>query len=343
MNSPPSDNRRGFRERFAAIGERKILGLQISQLQVFIGLIAVIILACIFSPVRRGELIFLNPGNLTDILRQVSERGILAVGMTFVILAAGIDLSVGSVLAFAATLSAVMLMRFGYGTFPTVAAVLLAGLLIGAVNAVVITKGRIQSFIVTLAMMSAARGLARVVSGGSGVAIGYGIGGAPSSFAFFGEKIGNFVPIPAVIFLGTVAIAWVILNKTRFGRYVHAVGSNETASRLSGVNVNRVLLGVFSICSLLAALAGIIHAAQLEQGNPNDGVAYELDAIAAVVIGGTSLMGGTGTVIGTLAGTLIIGIINNILGLNNIDANLQLIIKGVIIVGAVLLQRGKNN
>ena len=341
MNSPPSDDRRGFRERFAAIGERKILGLQISQLQVFIGLIAVIILACIFSPVRRGELTFLNPGNLTDILRQVSERGILAVGMTFVILAAGIDLSVGSVLAFAATLSAVMLMRFGYGTFPTVVSVLLAGLLIGAVNAVVITKGRIQSFIVTLAMMSAARGLARVVSGGSGVAIGYGVGGAPDSFAFFGEKIGNFVPVPAVIFLATVAIAWVVLNKTRFGRYVHAVGSNETASRLSGVNVNRVLLGVFSICSLLAALAGIIHAAQLEQGNPNDGVAYELDAIAAVVIGGTTLAGGTGTVIGTLAGTLIIGIINNILSLNNIDANLQLIIKGVIIVGAVLLQRGK--
>ena len=341
MNSPPSDKRRSFRERFAAIGERKILGLQISQLQVFIGLIAVIILACIFSPVRRGELIFLNPGNLTDILRQVSERGILAVGMTFVILAAGIDLSVGSVLAFAATLSAVMLMRGGYGTPETVIAVLLAGLLIGMINAVVITKGRIQSFIVTLAMMSAARGLARVVSGGSGVEIGYGKSGAPPSFAFFGEKIGNFVPVPAVIFLATVAVAWVILNKTRFGRYVHAVGSNETASRLSGVNVNRVLLGVFSICSLLAALAGIIHAAQLEQGNPNDGVAYELDAIAAIVIGGTTLAGGTGTVIGTLAGTLIIGIINNILGLNNIDANLQLIIKGVIIVGAVLLQRGK--
>ena len=341
MNLPPSEEKRGFRDRFAALGERKILGLQISQLKVFGGLIAVIILACIFSPVRRGELIFLDPGNLSDILRQVAERGILAVGMTFVILAAGIDLSVGSVLAFAATLSAVMLMRFGYGTPETVVAVLLAGLLIGAINALVITKGRIQSFIVTLAMMSAARGLARVVSGGSGVAIGYGSGGAPSSFAFFGEKIGNFVPIPAVIFLGTVAVAWVVLNKTRFGRYVHAVGSNETASRLSGVNVDWVKFGVFSICSLLAALAGIIHAAQLEQGNPNDGVAYELDAIAAVVIGGTTLAGGTGTVIGTLAGTLIIGIINNILGLNNIDANLQLIIKGVIIVGAVLLQRGK--
>lgn len=339
MNSQPSAGKRGFRERLDALGERRILGLQISQLKVFVGLIAVIILACIFSPVRRGELIFLDPGNLSDIMRQVAERGILAVGMTFVILAAGIDLSVGSVLAFAATLSAVMLMRGGYGTPETVIAVLLAGLLIGAINAVVITKGRIQSFIVTLAMMSAARGLARVVSGGSGVEIGYGAGGASPSFAFFGDKIGNFIPVPALIFLATVAIAWIVLNKTRFGRYVHAVGSNETASRLSGVSVNWVKFGVFSICSLLAALAGIIHAAQLEQGNPNDGVAYELDAIAAVVIGGTALSGGTGTIIGTLAGTLIIGIINNILGLNNIDANLQLIIKGVIIVGAVLLQR----
>jgi len=256
-----------------------------------------------------------------------------------VILAGGIDLSVGSVLAFAATLSSVTLMRGGYSTPETVLAVLVAGLLIGAVNGVVITKGRIQSFIVTLAMMSAARGLARLVSGGSGVEIGYGEGGAPGSFALIGGKLGALAPVPALIFLATVAVAWVILNKTRFGRYVHAIGSNETASRLSGVSVNWVKFGVFSICGLLAALAGIIHSAQLEQGNPNDGVAYELDAIAAVVIGGTSLSGGTGTVVGTLAGTLIIGIINNILGLNNVDANVQLLLKGVIIVGAVLLQR----
>lgn len=339
MNSPPPGSERAarpFRERLSILGVSRA---RLGQLKAFLGLIAVVIIACIFSPVRRGELIFLDPGNLTDILRQVSERGILAVGMTFVILAAGIDLSVGSVLAFAATLSAVMLMRGGYGTPETVIAVLLAGLLIGVVNAVVITKGRIQSFVVTLAMMSAARGLARLVSGGSGVEIGYGAGGAPQSFALLGGKLGAFVPVPALIFLATVVIAWVVLNKTRFGRYVHATGSNELATRLSGVNVDRVKFGVFSICSLLAALAGIIHCAQLEQGNPNDGVAYELDAIAAVVIGGTSLSGGTGTVTGTLAGTLIIGIINNILGLNNIDANLQLILKGAIIVGAVLLQR----
>lgn len=327
-----------LKKHAGTFGERRIGRFKLKRLQAFLGLIVVFALACIFSPVRQGEIIFLDFGNLTDILRQVSEKGIIAVGMTFVILAGGIDLSVGSALALAATLTSVMLMRGGYGAPETIIVALIAGLLIGVVNAVVITKGRIQSFVVTLAMMSAARGLARLVSGGSGVEIGYGVGGAPPSFALIGGKIGALVPVPALIFLATVAGAWIALNKTRFGRYVHAVGSNETASRLSGVNVNAVKLGVFSICSLLAALAGIIHAAQLEQGNPNDGVAYELDAIAAVVIGGTSLAGGTGAVVGTLVGILIIGIINNILGLNNIDANLQLIFKGVIIVGAVLLQ-----
>jgi len=321
------------------LGEKRIGRYKLKRLQAFLGLVVVFLLACVFSPARGGEIIFLDFGNLTDILRQVSEKGIIAVGMTFVILAGGIDLSVGSALALAATLSSVMLMRGGYGAPETVIAALAAGLLIGVINAAVITKGRIQSFVVTLAMMSAARGLARLVSGGSGVEIGYGEGGAPPGFALVGGKIGGLVPVPALIFLATVAIAWVVLNKTRFGRYVLAVGGNETASRLSGVSVNWVKLGVFSICSLLAALAGIIHCAQLEQGNPNDGVAYELDAIAAVVIGGASLAGGSGTVVGTLAGTLIIGVINNILGLNNIDANLQLILKGIIIVGAVLLQR----
>ena len=321
--------------RLASLAARARFG----RIQPFLGLAAVIGLACAFSPVRRGELVFLEPGNLSDILRQVSERGILAVGMTFVILAGAIDLSVGSVLALAATLSAVMLMRGGHGTAVTVAAVLLVGLAVGALNALVVTRGRVQAFVVTLAMMSAARGAARLVSGGSGVEIGYGPGGAPASFAAVGGRLGGFAPTPALIFLLTVAGAWVVLNTTRFGRYVHAVGSNEAASRLSGVPVDRVKFGVFAICSLLAALAGVVHCAQLEQGNPNDGVAYELDAIAAAVIGGTALSGGTGTIVGTLAGTLIIGVINNALGLNNVDANLQLILKGVIIVGAVLLQR----
>jgi ribose transport system permease protein len=327
------------RRNAARFGELRVGPVELGELKAFLGLIVVFVLACVFSPTRRGELVFLNVGNLTDILRQISEKGILAVGMTFVILAGGIDLSVGSVLALAATLSAVLLMNWGLGAPAAVALVLVAGLAVGAVNAAVITVGRIQSFVVTLAMMSAARGLARLASGGSGVEIGYGAGGADPSFALVGAKIGSYVPIPAIIFLATVAIAWVVLNRTRFGRHVQAIGSNEVASRLSGVATNRVRFGVFAISGLLAALAGLIHCAQLEQGNPNDGVAYELDAIAAVVIGGTSLMGGTGTVVGTLVGTLIIGIINNILGLNNVSADLQLILKGAIIVGAVLLQR----
>lgn len=339
QRSPTTAQRSPSGSTAAALREGWIGRVALGQLRPFVGLLAVFALACLFSPVRRGTTIFLEAGNLSDILRQVSEKGILAVGMTFVILAGGIDLSVGSVLAFAATLSAVMLMRGGYGTPETLLAVLAAGLLIGVVNAWVVTKGRMQSFIVTLAMMSVARGLARLVSGGSGVEIGYGPGGAAPSFGLLGGKIGPLVPVPAIFFLLAVAAAWVLLNKTRFGRYVQAIGSNETATRLSGVNVDAVKIGVFAICSVLAAFAGVIHCAQLEQGNPNDGVAYELDAIAAVVIGGTSLSGGRGTVVGTLMGTLIIGIINNMLGLNNVDANVQLLLKGVIIVGAVLLQR----
>jgi ribose transport system permease protein len=330
---------RSVRGGAARFGEVRVGPVELGELKAFLGLIVVFVLACVFSPARRGDLVFLNVGNLTDILRQVSEKGILAVGMTFVILAGGIDLSVGSVLALAATLSAVLLMGSGLGAPAAVAAVLAAGLAVGAINAAVITLGRIQSFVVTLAMMSAARGLARLASGGSGVEIGYGAGGADPNFGLLGAKIGPYVPIPALIFLATVAVAWVVLNKTKFGRHVHAVGSNEVASRLSGVSTGGVKFWVFAISGLLAALAGVIHCAQLEQGNPNDGVAYELDAIAAVVIGGTSLSGGTGTVVGTLVGTLIIGIINNILGLNNVPADLQLILKGAIIVGAVLLQR----
>ncbi|MFY9552045.1 MAG: ABC transporter permease, partial [Thermoanaerobaculia bacterium] len=148
-----------------------------------------------------------------------------------------------------------------------------------------------------------------------------------------------YVPAPAVVFVGCVAAMHLFLTRTAPGRALYAIGDNETAARLSGVRVARLKTAVYVICGTLAALAGIIHCAQLEQGNPNDGIAYELDAIAAVVIGGTSLSGGVGSVGGTLVGVLTIGVINNIMGLNNVDANLQLILKGVIILGAVWLQR----
>jgi ABC-type sugar transport system ATPase subunit/ribose/xylose/arabinose/galactoside ABC-type transport system permease subunit len=309
------------------------------RLRGVLGLIAVVVLAIVFSPVRHGQPVFLDPGNLADILRQVAEKGILAAGMTPVIIAAGIDLSVGSVLALSATLGGWLLMRGGVGVAPTLLIVLVGGGLWGLVNGMLVARWRLPAFIATLATMSAARGVARYISGGAAIPLAFGPGAAPDSFRALATPILPFVPVPAVLFLLSVAGVHVLLSRMRAGRYVYAIGDNEEAARLSGVSVRGYKTLVYVVCAGLAALAGLIHCAQLEQGNPNDGVGYELDAIAAVVIGGTSLAGGVGTAAGTLVGTLIIGIINNSMGLNNIDANLQLILKGVIIVAAVWMQR----
>jgi ABC-type sugar transport system ATPase subunit/ribose/xylose/arabinose/galactoside ABC-type transport system permease subunit len=304
-----------------------------------LGLLAVVILGVVFSPVRGGRPVFLGLGNLTDILRQVSEKGILAVGMTAVIVSGGIDLSVGSVLALAATLTAWLLMKGGAGLGLTILAVFAAGAACGLVNGFVIARWRLPAFIATLATMSAARGVARYLSGGTAIPLGFGEGAAPESVRALAGPLLPYVPAPAVVFVACVAGMHLFLTRTAPGRALYAIGDNETAARLSGVRVARWKTAVYVISGTLAALAGLIHCAQLEQGNPNDGVAYELDAIAAVVIGGTSLSGGIGSVGGTLVGVLTIGVINNIMGLNNVDANLQLILKGVIILGAVWLQR----
>ncbi|HEX4440578.1 MAG TPA: hypothetical protein VH854_10945, partial [Thermoanaerobaculia bacterium] len=320
---PGSRRRRGGLARFTGL----------------LGLAAVLALSIVFSPVRGGRPVFLDIGNLTDILRQVAEKGILAVGMTAVVITGGIDLSVGSVLALAATLTAWLLMKGGLSFVATAALVLLCGALWGAVNGFVVARWKLQPFIATLATMSAARGVARYVSGGMAIPLGFGPGGAPESVHVIAGTLLPYVPVPAVLFLATVAAMHVFLSRTSGGRYLYAIGDNETAARLSGIRVGWHKAGVYVLAAALAALAGIVHCAQLEQGNPNDGVAYELDAIAAVVIGGTSLSGGVGSVGGTLVGVLIIGVLNNIMGLNNVDANLQLILKGVIIIGAVWLQR----
>jgi ribose transport system permease protein len=303
------------------------------------GLGLVVLLAVVTSPVRQGELVFLDLGNLSDILRQVAEKGILAVGMTAVVVAGGIDLSVGSVLAFSATLSALLWMRGGVGLATSALIVLAAGAVWGLLNGLVIARWRLPAFIATLATMSAARGTARYLSGGTAIPLGFGTGGAPGSVRALAGPLLPFVPAPAVVFVLAAIGMHLYLARTRGGRYLYAIGGNEEAARLSGVRVEFHKAGVYVICAVLAALAGLVHAAQLEQGNPNDGVAYELDAIAAVVIGGTSLSGGVGTVGGTIVGILTIGVINNSMGLNNVDANLQLILKGAIILVAVWLQR----
>ena len=312
---------------------------RLARLTSLLGLAAVIALSIVFSPVRGGRPVFLGIGNLTDILRQVAEKGILAVGMTAVVVSGGIDLSVGSVLALAATVTAWSFMRAGLSFGAALLLVLGAGLVCGAVNGFVVARWRLQPFIATLAMMSAARGVARYLSGGTAIPLGFGAGAAPEAMRTIAGVVVPYVPVPAVLFLASVAAMHVYLSRTTAGRYLYAIGDNETAARLSGIRVAWHKASVYAIAAVLAALAGFVHCAQLEQGNPNDGVAYELDAIAAVVIGGTSLSGGVGTVGGTLVGVLTIGVINNIMGLNNVDANLQLILKGVIILGAVWLQR----
>lgn len=316
------------------------------RFQSLFGLVAVFAAAVASSPVRDGQLLFLTSDNLFNVVRAVAEIGIIAVGMTFVILIGGIDLSVGAVLGFAAVGSAVLLVEQDMGVLPAVLLVLLAGLLFGLLQGVATALLGIQAFIVTLAGLQIARGLARIVSGGQGVAIAYGEGPgeAPVAFSLLGERtFGGLVPIPAVIFIAVAVLAIVFLRVSAFARHMYAIGGNEKAARLSGVPVARVKIIVFGLCGLLAALAGIVHAGQLNQGSPNDGAGYELDAIAAVVVGGTALSGGRGSVLGTVAGALLLGILNNILALNNIDPNVQLLIKGLVIVVAAGLQRLRPN
>jgi ribose transport system permease protein len=310
----------------------------ILRFQGYLGLLIVFLIGLIFSPVRDGSNLFIDPFNQANILRDVAETGIIAVGMTFVILVGEIDLSVGSVLALTATFSAAMLVRLNLDTSLVIVLGLAVGGVSGLINGIVTTWVRIPSFVVTLAMMSFARGFARLALGGLAIPVIAGTGGAPESFFVFAQRWFG-IPVPAIVMVVVAIISGIILRYTPFGRHVYAVGGNPIAARLSGVRVDRVKIIVFVICGVLTALAGIIHAAQLNQGSPNDGVGYELNAIAAVVIGGTSLMGGIGTLAGSIIGAWMLGMIDNILGLNNINSDVQLLIKGALIVAAVGLQR----
>jgi ribose transport system permease protein len=304
-------------------------------------LIVIFICCIIFSPVSyKGNNIFLKPENLANIMRQLSEIGIIAVGMTLVILTGGIDLSVGSVLALSAVITAFGFMDWRFGFFTTLFLSLLSGALAGLINGLVISRWKIQSFVVTLAMMTIARGVALRISGMSSRNLGFGENAAPESFKLINATLLG-IPFPVYIFLFVVLIFTVVMAKMRTGRYIIVIGSNAEAARLAGIPVKRTQTFAFVCCGTLAALAGFIHTGQLYQGNPNDGIGYELDAIAAAVIGGTSLSGGKGTVTGTLAGVLIIGLLNNIFGLHGMQKDFQFILKGVIIIIAVLLQGRK--
>lgn len=252
---------------------------------------------------------FLSNENTLIVLRQVSINGILAIGMTFVIITAGVDLSVGSVLA----LSGIVAARFatnnsGLAIGDTATAVMAPlivalgiGIVCGLMNGTVLARYRLQPFIVTMGMLSAARGLTMLTTNGNPVSQ------LNSDFRWLGNGYVGGVPVPVIIFIVLFALAWLVLNKTLFGRYIYAVGGNPKSARTSGINVTRIKILVYTLCGALAGIAGLILTARTGSAQTNAGAGYELDAIAAVVIGGTSMAGGVGTLVGTFFGVLIIG------------------------------------
>lgn len=282
---------------------------------------------------------FLNPNfftvdNILNILRQTSVSAILAVGMTLVILTSGIDLSVGSVLALCGAFAA-SLIAMEVPIIIAVPTALLAGAILGGISGTIIAKGKVQAFIATLVTMTLLRGVTMVYTDGRPISTGF--TDTADAFAWFGTGYVLGIPVPVWMMIIVFIIAWYLLNHTRFGRYIYALGGNEAATRLSGINVDKVKIGVYAICGLLAALAGIIVTSRLSSAQPTAGMGYELDAIAAVVVGGTSLMGGRGRIMGTLIGALIIGFLNNALNLLDVSSYYQMIAKAVVILLAVMV------
>ena len=349
-------------------------------------LLALVLMAIALTILTEG--IFLTPRNLVNLTRQVAVNGVLAVGMTFVILIAGIDLSIGSVVAFAGISVAYLQVVLGWPAVPSIICALLCGTAAGMFNGFFVTRFSIHPFIITLGMMTIARGAALIISRGASI--------APMSDSFAAIGNNSIPPVVSIIIISLFSAYWLwgsikeiihknrgagvyggaalklvsagffiwlcsyegvpvivsvfavvamcgvfILKRTVFGRYLYAIGGNETASYLSGINVKSIKLAVFAIMGLLSGIAGVMLTARLNAATPTMGNMFELDAIASVVIGGTSLMGGYGGVEGTIIGAFIIGILNNGLQLLNVDPFLQYVIKGFIIIGAVMLDRRK--
>jgi inositol transport system permease protein len=311
--------------------ERKIIVSQImSKYGMLFVLIGMIILMSFLSDS------FLVTQNLINIVRQISFIGIVAMGVTMIIITTGIDLSSGSVIAL---VSVVVASLAHPGAYPLIIPIL-AGLCIGAttgfINGFITAKGKIPAFIATLGMMTAARGLALLYSGGRPIA------NMTDSFLFLGKGTILGIPFPIVVFFLLGIISHLLLSKTKFGKYTYAIGGNEQAAKIAGINVDRYRIMIYSYAGFLSAIAGIMLTARISSGQPSLGNMYELDAIAAAVIGGTSLSGGIGTIPGTIIGALIIGVLNNGLDLLGVSSYWQQILKGAIIVTAVLLDSRKN-
>lgn len=295
-------------------------------------LLAMVIIAAIYKPT------FINPSNLVSVARQTALFGIVAIGMTMVILTAGIDLSVGSVVAVAGVVCATML-DAGMPVWAVVAAGLSIGAALGAINGAVIVLGKVPPFIMTLGMMVIGRGLAMTISGGHPVHFRE----AADSFAWLGQGFLLGLPVPVWAFVLVAATAFFVLRYTAFGRNIYAVGSNPEAARLSGINVGFTVFGVYLISGLLAGLTALIMISRLTVGEPVLATGLELEAIAMTVIGGTSLFGGEGGVIGTILGAAIVTVLANMLNLFGVSPFTQQIVKGFIIVAAVLFETYRRN
>lgn len=298
-------------------------------------LIALLLLIVVVSTLSPN---FFTLNNIFNILQQTSVNAIMAVGMTLVILTSGIDLSVGSLLALTGAVAASMV-GADVNALVAVVGALALGAAIGGVTGIIVAKGKVQAFIATLVMMLLLRGVTRVYTDGSPINTGFSDNADLFSWFGIGRPFG--VPTPIWLMMIVFLSAWYLLHHTRLGRYIYALGGNESATRLSGISVDKIKIIVYSLCGLLAALASVIEVARLSSAQPMAGNGYELDAIAAVVLGGTSLAGGKGRIIGTLIGALILGFLNNALNLLGISSNYQMIVKAVVILLAVLVDNKK--
>ena len=292
-----------------------------------IGLLILVTVLSFMSPY------FLTIPNLLNVVRQVSIIAIISFGMTMVILTGGIDLSVGSMLAFSGAVAAGMIVNSGLNVFVAILIGLAAGTALGLFNGIAVAKAKLPAFIVTLAMMTVARGFTLIYTNGRPIS------GFDETFRFFGAGYLGRIPVPVIIMFILLFIIYILLKKTPLGRYIYAIGGNEKATKLSGINTDRIKIAVYALNGFLAAVSGIILTSRLNSAQPMAGEGYELDAIAAVVLGGTSLSGGSGGVVGTIIGALIIAVLNNGLNLLNVSSFYQLVAKGAVILLAVFLDR----
>lgn len=292
------------------------------------GIIIIMVVLFVISAVAVPG--FLSAYNLTNILLAIACTTTLALGATFVIILGHINIAYGSELAFIGCVACMVDVATG-SVLLAIAAVLLLGIVFGALCGFVITKFSIPAFIVTLALTEAARGAAVKVTGGQTIS------GLTKSFTFLGQGYVGPIPMAIIILVICFIVCYIILNKTPFGRYIYAVGGNAKAAEASGINPNKVVFKAYLLDGVLTGIASLILMARMNSGVPGAGLTFEMDAITAVVVGGTSMSGGSGTLVGTIFGAIIVGIINNILTLLGVDSNIQKIVKGLIIVAAVII------